>query len=178
MSLSMDIKKQVNKCFFLILSGAMNVLILQCCMFFFFLYLCTQGRVEIMLQFQTMGVVSDGKMNLVGALGRSFFEIPNSFQKHREKQKKKIKEKKNENLYAKPVFDQIDIFYMVFLINKNKLNVEKEALFMNPIIVLVSYECLRLDLLFPRLRDLFPRKIIFHPYYYFQKGGPAKITKR
>ncbi|KAF0760402.1 Uncharacterized protein FWK35_00011597 [Aphis craccivora] len=33
------------------------------------------------------GGVSDGKLNLVGALGRSFFEIPNSFQKHREKPK-------------------------------------------------------------------------------------------
>ncbi|KAF0763080.1 Uncharacterized protein FWK35_00007182 [Aphis craccivora] len=32
-------------------------------------------------------------MNLVGALGRSFFELPNSFQKRREKPKKKIKEK-------------------------------------------------------------------------------------
>jgi len=30
-------------------------------------------------------------MNLVGALGRSFFEIPNSFQKHREKPKKKYR---------------------------------------------------------------------------------------
>ncbi|KAF0755569.1 hypothetical protein FWK35_00031532 [Aphis craccivora] len=31
-------------------------------------------------------------MNLVGALGRLFFEFPNSFQKRREKPKKKIKE--------------------------------------------------------------------------------------
>ncbi|KAF0767151.1 Uncharacterized protein FWK35_00027880, partial [Aphis craccivora] len=38
--------------------------------------------------FQIMGVVSCSKMNLVGALGRSFFEFPNSFQKRREKQKK------------------------------------------------------------------------------------------
>ncbi|KAF0770050.1 Uncharacterized protein FWK35_00005051 [Aphis craccivora] len=38
---------------------------------------------------------SDSKVNLVGALGRSFFEIPNSFQKHRKKpKKKKIKEKR------------------------------------------------------------------------------------
>ncbi|KAF0763736.1 Uncharacterized protein FWK35_00019524 [Aphis craccivora] len=29
------------------------------------------------------------KVNLVGALGRLFFEIPDSFQKHREKSKKK-----------------------------------------------------------------------------------------
>ncbi|KAF0760912.1 Uncharacterized protein FWK35_00009787 [Aphis craccivora] len=41
-----------------------------------------------MLQFQTMGVVSDSEMNLVGALGRSFFEFPNSFQTRREKPKK------------------------------------------------------------------------------------------
>ncbi|KAF0758471.1 Uncharacterized protein FWK35_00022556 [Aphis craccivora] len=46
-----------------------------------------------MLQFQTVGVVSYSKINLVGALGRSFFEFPNSFQKRREKQKK-IKEKR------------------------------------------------------------------------------------
>ncbi|KAF0752767.1 Uncharacterized protein FWK35_00008874 [Aphis craccivora] len=67
-----------------------------CCVFFFFLCLCTQERVEIMLQFKTLGVVSDSKMNLVGAFGRSFFEFPNSFQKRREKpkiQKSKIKEK-------------------------------------------------------------------------------------
>ncbi|KAF0768840.1 hypothetical protein FWK35_00001088 [Aphis craccivora] len=53
---------------------------------FFFLCLCTRDSVEIMLQFQTMGVVSCSKMNLVGA---SFFEFPNSFQKRREKPKKK-----------------------------------------------------------------------------------------
>ncbi|KAF0701789.1 Uncharacterized protein FWK35_00036715 [Aphis craccivora] len=41
-----------------------------------------------MLQFQTMGVVSCSKMNLVGALRRSFFEFPNSFQKRWEKPKK------------------------------------------------------------------------------------------
>ncbi|KAF0769908.1 Uncharacterized protein FWK35_00020092 [Aphis craccivora] len=71
-----------------ILSGAMNVLILQCCVFFFFLCLCTRERVEIMLQFQTLGVVSCSKMNLVGALRRSLFEFPNSFQRRREKPKK------------------------------------------------------------------------------------------
>ncbi|KAF0686485.1 Uncharacterized protein FWK35_00036421, partial [Aphis craccivora] len=74
----------------LILSGAMNVLILECCV----LCLCTRESVEIMLQFQIMGVVSDSKMNLVGALGRSFFEFLNSFQKRWEKPKKKIKEKR------------------------------------------------------------------------------------
>ncbi|KAF0761138.1 hypothetical protein FWK35_00006878 [Aphis craccivora] len=33
----------------------MNVLILQCCVCFFFLCLCTRERVAIMLQFQTLG---------------------------------------------------------------------------------------------------------------------------
>ncbi|KAF0754969.1 Uncharacterized protein FWK35_00039029, partial [Aphis craccivora] len=65
----------------------MNVLILQCCVFFF-LFLCTRESVQIMLQFQTTGVVSDSKMNLVDPFGRSFFEFPNSFQKRLEKQKK------------------------------------------------------------------------------------------
>ncbi|KAF0762740.1 Uncharacterized protein FWK35_00005564 [Aphis craccivora] len=41
-----------------------------------------------MLQFQTLGVVSDNKMNLVAALRRSLFEFPNIFQKRREKPKK------------------------------------------------------------------------------------------
>ncbi|KAF0758543.1 hypothetical protein FWK35_00008467 [Aphis craccivora] len=58
-----------------------------------------------MLQFQTMGVVSDGKMNLVGALGRSFLKFPKVF-KNTGKNQKKLK--KNGNFYAKPVFDQID----------------------------------------------------------------------
>ncbi|KAF0707124.1 Uncharacterized protein FWK35_00039096 [Aphis craccivora] len=62
--------------------------------FFFFFVSGSRKRVEIMLQFQTIGVVSNNKVNLVGALGRSFFEIPNSFQKHREKPKKKINEKR------------------------------------------------------------------------------------
>ncbi|KAF0772951.1 hypothetical protein FWK35_00000596 [Aphis craccivora] len=61
-----------------------------------------------MLQLQTLGVVSDRKM-IVGALGRSFFEILNSFQKRRKKpQKKKLRN--NGNFYAKPVFDQIDFY--------------------------------------------------------------------
>ncbi|KAF0759805.1 Uncharacterized protein FWK35_00038423 [Aphis craccivora] len=55
------------------------------CVFF---CLCTRESVEIMLQFQTLGVVSDSKMNLVGAFGRSFFEFPNSFQKRRKKTQK------------------------------------------------------------------------------------------
>ncbi|KAF0766492.1 hypothetical protein FWK35_00002980 [Aphis craccivora] len=77
------------------------------CVFFF---LCTLERVEIMLQFQTLGVVSDGKVNLVGSLGKShFLNFKVSFQKHREKPKKK-KLRKKGNFYAKPVFDQIDFF--------------------------------------------------------------------
>ncbi|KAF0685885.1 hypothetical protein FWK35_00036111 [Aphis craccivora] len=48
---------------------------------------CTRERVEIILQFQTLGVVSCSKMNLVGALRSSFFDFFNSFQKRREKPK-------------------------------------------------------------------------------------------
>ncbi|KAF0762175.1 Uncharacterized protein FWK35_00022156 [Aphis craccivora] len=56
----------------------------------FFLYVCVHENVsKKMLQFQTLGVVSDSKMNLVGALRRSFFVFPNNFQKRREKSKKK-----------------------------------------------------------------------------------------
>ncbi|KAF0769732.1 Uncharacterized protein FWK35_00023676 [Aphis craccivora] len=61
------------------------------CFFFLCLCLCTRERVEIILQFQTLGEVSDSKINLVGALGWSFFEFPHSFQKRREKPKKKKK---------------------------------------------------------------------------------------
>ncbi|KAF0761134.1 Uncharacterized protein FWK35_00006880 [Aphis craccivora] len=45
---------------------------------------------------------SDSKVNLVGALGRSFFEFPNSFQNHREKPKKK-KLRKNVQIFTKSV---------------------------------------------------------------------------
>ncbi|KAF0753174.1 Uncharacterized protein FWK35_00020166, partial [Aphis craccivora] len=76
-------KSEYPWCIIEILSGAMNVLILQCCVFF---CLCTRERVEIVLQ--TLGLVSDSKMNLVGALGRSFFEIAKNFQKRREKPEK------------------------------------------------------------------------------------------
>ncbi|KAF0768478.1 Uncharacterized protein FWK35_00005814 [Aphis craccivora] len=92
----------------LILSGAMNVLILQCCVCFFFLFLCTRECVEIMLQFQIMRVVSNSKMNLVGALSRSFFEFPNSFQKRREKPKKKL-------FLRKTSFRPNRFFYMVVI---------------------------------------------------------------
>ncbi|KAF0754859.1 Uncharacterized protein FWK35_00027022, partial [Aphis craccivora] len=89
----------------------------------FFLCLCTQEHVEIMLQFQTLGVVFDSKMNLVGAIARSFFEFPNSFPKRREKQKKKKKLRKTGNFYAKPVFDQIDFF--IWFVDKKILDDQK-----------------------------------------------------
>ncbi|KAF0767410.1 hypothetical protein FWK35_00032554 [Aphis craccivora] len=63
------------------------------CVFFLCVCLCTRESVEIMLQFQTLRVVSDRKMNQVGALRRSFIEFHYSFQKRREKPKK-IKEKR------------------------------------------------------------------------------------
>ncbi|KAF0773631.1 Uncharacterized protein FWK35_00016263 [Aphis craccivora] len=61
--------------------------------FFFFVCLCTRERVEIMHQFQTLGVVSDCKKNPVGALGSRFFKYPIVF-KSTGKNKKKIKEKR------------------------------------------------------------------------------------
>ncbi|KAF0768775.1 Uncharacterized protein FWK35_00016332 [Aphis craccivora] len=58
----------------------------------FFLCLCTRERVEIMLQFSTSVVFLESENerffkneSIVGALGMSFFVIPNSFQNHREK---------------------------------------------------------------------------------------------
>ncbi|KAF0762047.1 Uncharacterized protein FWK35_00005912 [Aphis craccivora] len=77
----------------------------------FFFFVCTRERFEIMLQFQTLRVVSYSKINLVGALGRSFFEFPNSFQKRREKQKKKIKKKRE--FLRKTNFRPNQCFYMV-----------------------------------------------------------------
>ncbi|KAF0699214.1 Uncharacterized protein FWK35_00033888 [Aphis craccivora] len=69
-----------------ILSGAMNVLILQCCVFFFVCVYTRRCRNNASIF--NFSSFSGSKVNLVGALGRSFFEIPNSFQKHREKPKK------------------------------------------------------------------------------------------
>ncbi|KAF0765089.1 Uncharacterized protein FWK35_00035352, partial [Aphis craccivora] len=62
-----------------ILSGAMNVLILQCCVFFFFFVSMYTRKCRNNASISKYGV---------GALGRSFFEFPNSFQKRREKPKK------------------------------------------------------------------------------------------
>ncbi|KAF0762621.1 Uncharacterized protein FWK35_00028169 [Aphis craccivora] len=64
--------------------------------------LCTRERVKIMFQFQTLVVVSDSKINLDGALGRSFLKFPIVFKSAGKKQKK-IKE--NGNFYTKPIFD-------------------------------------------------------------------------
>ncbi|KAF0767505.1 Uncharacterized protein FWK35_00024986 [Aphis craccivora] len=55
---------------------------------FFFLCLCTRERVEIMLQFQTLGVVIDIKMNLVGALGGHLLNFPIVFKSSGKNQKK------------------------------------------------------------------------------------------
>ncbi|KAF0766520.1 Uncharacterized protein FWK35_00009701 [Aphis craccivora] len=84
------------------------------CVFFFVCLQCTREHVEIMLQFQTLGVVSDRKMNLVGALGRSFFffEIPNSFQKRRKNQKKN---KEKREFLRKTSFRPNRFFYMVVI---------------------------------------------------------------
>ncbi|KAF0773010.1 hypothetical protein FWK35_00001754, partial [Aphis craccivora] len=57
-----------------------------------FFCLCTRERVKIMVQFQTLGVISDTKMNLVGALGGQFLKALG-------KTKKKLR--KNGNFYAK-----------------------------------------------------------------------------
>ncbi|KAF0767797.1 hypothetical protein FWK35_00016078 [Aphis craccivora] len=63
-----------------------------------------------MLQlFQTLGVVSDVKMNLVGALV-DFFNFSIVYKSAGKNQKKL---RKNGNFYEKPVFDQIDFYIVV-----------------------------------------------------------------
>ncbi|KAF0763512.1 Uncharacterized protein FWK35_00010494 [Aphis craccivora] len=79
-----------------ILSGAMNVLILQCCVLCVYVYTKTY---QIMLQFQTLGVVSGGKMN--------------QFSKAPGKTKKKIKEKRK--FLRKTSFRPNRFFYMVVI---------------------------------------------------------------
>ncbi|KAF0703557.1 Uncharacterized protein FWK35_00038623 [Aphis craccivora] len=81
----------------------MNVLILQCCVFFFCVsvYTRTCRNNTSIFNFSSF---SDSKVNLVG----HFLEFPNSFQNHGGKPKNKLR--KNGNFYAKPVFDQIDFF--------------------------------------------------------------------
>jgi len=61
----------------------------------------------MMLKFQTLGLVSDGKVNTLGALYRSKVNISNSFQKNRKKQK--IVTEKREFL-RKTSFCKIDFF--------------------------------------------------------------------
>ncbi|KAF0761307.1 Uncharacterized protein FWK35_00010917 [Aphis craccivora] len=63
-----------------------------------------------MFQFQTLGVFSYSKMNLVGALGGQFLNFPIAF-KSAGKNQKKNKLRKNGNFYAKPVFGQINFLY-------------------------------------------------------------------
>ncbi|KAF0769421.1 hypothetical protein FWK35_00000857 [Aphis craccivora] len=53
-----------------------------------FLCLCTRERDDIMLRFSTSVALPILRVNLAGALVRSFSEFPNSFQKRREKPKK------------------------------------------------------------------------------------------
>ncbi|KAF0766422.1 Uncharacterized protein FWK35_00011568 [Aphis craccivora] len=55
----------------------------------FFLCRCIRERVNIMLQFQTMGVVSDRKMNLVAALGGHILRFPIVFKSAGKNKKKK-----------------------------------------------------------------------------------------
>jgi len=52
---------------------------------------------------------SCGKVNLVGAFGRSKIKISNDFQTRREKQRKKIKEKRD--FFKKSFFEKIDLGY-------------------------------------------------------------------
>ncbi|KAF0769135.1 Uncharacterized protein FWK35_00008910 [Aphis craccivora] len=59
--------------------------------------------------------------NFGGGFRGSFFEFPNSFQKRREKPKKK-KIRKNGNFYAKPVFNQID-FFIWFITSQNNASI-------------------------------------------------------
>ncbi|KAF0758039.1 Uncharacterized protein FWK35_00008280 [Aphis craccivora] len=78
------------------------------CVFFFVYTRTCRNNASI----SNFGVVSYSKMNLVGALGRSFFEFPKSFQKRRVKPKK-IKEKRV--FLRKTSFRPNRIFYMVVI---------------------------------------------------------------
>jgi len=49
-------------------------------------------------------------MSLVGTFKGSNLKIPSSYKRHQEKPKK---EKKNGNLYAKPIFKQIGFIFLV-----------------------------------------------------------------
>ncbi|KAF0773209.1 Uncharacterized protein FWK35_00001055 [Aphis craccivora] len=102
---------------FLILSGAMNVLILQCCIYILFFFVHAR-RCRNNTSIFNLSSFFGSKVNLVSALKRSFLEILDSFQNHRGKPKKKLR--KNGNFYAKPVFDQIDFF--IWFVDKKILD--------------------------------------------------------
>ncbi|KAF0771982.1 Uncharacterized protein FWK35_00000294 [Aphis craccivora] len=65
-----------------------------------------------MLQFQTLGVVSDRKMIVVGALGGNFLNFPIIF-KSAEKNQKKLKKKRE--FLRKTSFRPYRFFYMVVI---------------------------------------------------------------
>ncbi|KAF0746345.1 Uncharacterized protein FWK35_00034793, partial [Aphis craccivora] len=77
---------------------------------FFFVCLCTRECVEIMLQFQTMGVVSERKMNLVVFTSAG-------------KNQKKLKEKRE--FLRKTSFRLNRFFYMVVIQKLITLNFQK-----------------------------------------------------
>ncbi|KAF0765699.1 Uncharacterized protein FWK35_00003260 [Aphis craccivora] len=93
----------------------------------FFLSLCTLERVEIMLQFQNMGMVSCRKMSLVGALGSHFLNFTIVFKSAGKNQKKKIKKKRE--FLRKTSFRPNRFFYMVViqkLITCDKKNLDHQ----------------------------------------------------
>ncbi|KAF0771688.1 Uncharacterized protein FWK35_00007147 [Aphis craccivora] len=80
-----------------------------CVLFIFFFFVSVYTRTyRNNASISNYGGVFRWKNESSWCIGRSFFEIPNSFQNYREKPQ--IKLRKNWNFYAKPVFDQIDFF--------------------------------------------------------------------
>ncbi|KAF0770975.1 Uncharacterized protein FWK35_00013695 [Aphis craccivora] len=67
-----------------------------------------------MLQFQTLEVVSDSKMNIVGALGGNFLNFPIVF-KSTGKNQKKIKEKRE---FSRKTSFRPNRFFYIILIQK------------------------------------------------------------
>ncbi|KAF0746008.1 Uncharacterized protein FWK35_00030081, partial [Aphis craccivora] len=87
---------------------------------FFVLCLCTRESVEIMLQFQTLGVVSDSKINV--HWGGHFLNFPIVF-KSAGKNQKKIKEKRE--FLRKISFRPKRFFYMVLIQKLITLNFQE-----------------------------------------------------